>query len=163
MFKNTSPLQGSTISWFRWLVIVVGAVVLASCGSATTASTGTTPAPTTITQTPTAVPSSPTPTPTPAQATPAPAQGSAQTVMMNTDSNGSYGFSPTTLTIKVGTTITWKNVSPAPHSVTSDDGTAFDSGTVPIGGSYSFKFTTTGSFPYHCNYHPYMRATIVVV
>jgi plastocyanin len=47
-----------------------------------------------------------------------------------------------------------------PHTVTSDDGTTFDSGTIPVGGTFRHTFTRAGTFPYHCNYHPYMRATI---
>ena len=47
-----------------------------------------------------------------------------------------------------------------PHTITSDDGTTFDSGTIPVGGTFRHTFTRAGTFPYHCNYHPYMRATI---
>jgi plastocyanin len=84
-------------------------------------------------------------------------------LMINNESNGSFGFSPATLTIKVGTTVIWKNMSLAPHTVTSDDGQMFDSGTVAVGGTFRFTFKNTGTFSYHCNIHPYMRATIVVV
>ena len=83
--------------------------------------------------------------------------------MIISNSDGSYSFSPAMLAIKVGTTVIWKDVSSAPHTVTSDDGTTFDSGTVPVGGSFHFTFKTAGSFSYHCNIHPYMKATIVVV
>ncbi len=86
-----------------------------------------------------------------------------QVVKIITDSDGSYGFSPSMLAIKVGTTVIWKDVSSVAHTVTSDDGTTFDSGTVPGGGSFHFTFKTVGSFSYHCNIHPYMRATIEVV
>jgi len=78
-------------------------------------------------------------------------------------SNGSYSFSPAMLTIKVGTTVIWKNVSSAPHTITTDDGQTADSGTVGVGATFRFTFKTAGTFSYHCNYHPYMRATIVVV
>jgi plastocyanin len=95
--------------------------------------------------------------------TPTPAPGSTQMLMINNESNGSFGFSPATLTIKKGTTVIWKNVSLAPHTVTSDDGQTFDSGTVAVGNTFKFTFKTAGTFSYHCNIHPYMRATIVVV
>ena len=78
------------------------------------------------------------------------------------NSNGSFGFSPVTLTIRPGTTVTWKNMSPAPHTVTSDDGQAFDSGNIAPGGTFTFKFTAAGNYPYHCNIHPYMRAVVNV-
>ena len=92
--------------------------------------------------------------------------GNAQTVMIITDSSGSFAFSPATLTIKAGTAVTWKNTTTASHTVTSDDGKSFDSGTSnPITaqtGTFSFNFTTAGTFAYHCAIHPFMKATIIV-
>ncbi|HEX6478855.1 MAG TPA: plastocyanin/azurin family copper-binding protein [Ktedonobacteraceae bacterium] len=92
--------------------------------------------------------------------------GSGSAVMIMNDSSGSFAFSPTTLTIKVGTTVTWKNVPSVAHTVTSDDGKSFDSGSNnPIAaqsGTYSFTFTKPGTYAYHCSFHPFMKATIVV-
>jgi len=122
-----------------------------------------TPTPTKVQPTPTPTAVQPRPTPTAVQPRPTPARSSTQVVMIITNSNGSYSFSPAMLTIKVGTTVIWKDVSSAAHTVTSDDGTTFDSGTVPGGGTFRFTFKAAGSFSYHCNIHPYMRATIVVV
>jgi plastocyanin len=93
------------------------------------------------------------------------ASGPTQTVMITTDSSGAFTFSPKMLTIKVGTTVIWQNTTQAPHTVTSDDGKTFNSGNanpVAPGTTFSFKFTAKGSFAYHCNFHPYMKATIVV-
>ncbi|HLJ35689.1 MAG TPA: plastocyanin/azurin family copper-binding protein, partial [Ktedonobacteraceae bacterium] len=121
-------------------------------------------APASSTSAPVTATSGTTPTATPTQIpTPqaAPVSGT-QVIMIVTNSDGSFGFSPTSLTITAGTTVIWKNVSSAPHTVTSDDGTTFDSGTIPTGGSFRFKFTTSGTFSYHCNYHPYMRAKIML-
>ena len=87
-------------------------------------------------------------------------EGLAQVVLIVNNSDGSFGFSPATLTIRPGTTVTWKNMSLAPHTVTSDDGQTFDSGNIAPGGTFTFKFTVAGSYPYHCNIHPYMRATV---
>jgi len=84
---------------------------------------------------------------------------------ITTNSSGSFAFSPATLIIPVGTTVTWTNMTVAPHTVTSDDGT-FDSGAAnPIraqGGTFSFKFMKAGTFAYHCQFHTYMKGTIVV-
>jgi amicyanin len=92
--------------------------------------------------------------------------GNGSVVMITNDSSGSFAFSPTTLTIKVGTTVTWKNVTAVAHTVTSDDGKSFDSGTNnPIAaqnGTYSFTFTKPGTYAYHCSFHPFMKATIIV-
>ena len=101
--------------------------------------------------------------PTSAQPTPTPAPGNMQVVLITNNSNGSFDFTPARLTIRVGTTVIWKNRSSAPHTVTSDDGTTFDSGTVPAGGTFHFTFKTAGTFSYHCNIHPYMRSMIIVV
>lgn len=74
---------------------------------------------------------------------------------------GRADFSPATLTIAVGSTVIWKNRGPVAHTVTSNDGT-FDSGDLPAGGIFRFTFTKSGTFPYICNYHPYMTGTIIV-
>lgn len=93
------------------------------------------------------------------------ATGPTQNALITFDSTGTFTFSPTSLTIKVGTTVTWKNTTQTPHTVTSDDGTTFNSGiSTPIspGMTFSFTFTKAGTFTYHCDFHPYMKATIVV-
>jgi len=74
---------------------------------------------------------------------------------------GRADFSPATLTIAVGSTVIWKNRGSVAHTVTSDDGT-FDSGDLPAGGTFRFTFTKYGTFPYICNYHPYMKGIIIV-
>ncbi len=70
-------------------------------------------------------------------------------------------FSPSTLTVPVGTTVTWKNLDNVAHHVVSDTG-AFDSGTLNNGQSFNFTFTKAGNYPYHCSIHPSMTGTIVV-
>ena len=70
-------------------------------------------------------------------------------------------FSPGTLTIRVGDTVTWRNADDRPHTVTSNDG-AFDSGNLDEGRGFSFTFTEPGTYTYRCDYHPEMQATIVV-
>ena len=72
-----------------------------------------------------------------------------------------FAFVPGTITIKVGTTVTWTNKDSVGHTATSDDG-VFDSGMLSKGSSYSFTFTTAGTYGYFCKPHPYMVATIVV-
>jgi plastocyanin len=142
----------------RWFcLLTLGALVLlASCGNATT--TGSTAA---TTNTPAGS------TPTTAASTPTTAtSGSTMKVTIMTDSSGSFAFSPATLTVPVGTMVTWTNMTGAPHTVTSDDGKSFDSGTAnPIsaqGGTFSFTFTKAGTFAYHCQFHTFMKGTIIV-
>jgi plastocyanin len=144
-----------------YLVALSALVLLAACGGSST-NTGTTPT-TGTTSTPAATPTTGTTSTPTATATQA---GNAQTVVTITDSSGTFAFSPATLTIKAGTTVTWKNTTAAAHTVTSDDGKSFDSGIAnPItaqSGTFSFTFTTAGTFPYHCAIHPFMMATIIV-
>jgi plastocyanin len=70
-------------------------------------------------------------------------------------------FIPQTITVPVNTTIKWTNNDAITHTVTSDTG-LFDSGNISNGGTFSYTFTTVGSFSYHCTIHPMMTATITV-
>jgi plastocyanin len=70
-------------------------------------------------------------------------------------------FSPATMTITVGDTVTWTNADGRPHTVTSNDG-AFDSGNLDEGQEFSLTFSEPGTYTYRCNYHDEMQATIVV-
>ena len=74
---------------------------------------------------------------------------------------GDSMFSPASLTISVGDTVTWRNADDRPHTVTSNDG-AFDSGNLDEGQGFSFTFTEPGTYTYRCDYHSEMQATIVV-
>jgi plastocyanin len=163
MTLANSPAKQHLNSILFCLISLSALVLLAACGGGSTdTGTGTTPTTgTTSTSavTPTAGTTS-TPTASPTQA------GNGNTVMIITDSSGSFAFSPATLTIKVGTTITWKNTTAVSHTVTSDDGKSFDSGMAnpiaPQSGTFSFTFSTAGTFAYHCAIHPFMKATIIV-
>ncbi len=70
-------------------------------------------------------------------------------------------FNPSSLTISKGATVTWTNDDSTTHTVTSDTG-AFDSGNLSPGATYTRQFNDTGTFPYHCTIHPFMKATITV-
>jgi plastocyanin len=72
-----------------------------------------------------------------------------------------YAFSPASITVSVGTTVTWVNNDTTAHTVTADDG-SFDSGNLAPGESFTYTFTSAGSFVYHCNYHPNMEGTVAV-
>jgi plastocyanin len=63
-------------------------------------------------------------------------------------------FNPQTVTIRIGDTVTWNNPDAGFHNVFSDDGVTFTSGAPAAGPwTYSFTFTTAGSFGYHCQPH----------
>jgi len=71
-------------------------------------------------------------------------------------------FSPSTITVKLGTTVSWKNTDGYAHTVTSDDGTNFNSGNLGAGASFSYATKAVGTFDYHCNIHSGMTGTLVV-
>jgi len=70
-------------------------------------------------------------------------------------------FSPDKITVTAGTTITWTNKDGAIHTVTSDTG-LFDSENIAVNGTFTHKFSTAGTFLYHCKVHTTMKGTIVV-
>jgi plastocyanin len=79
--------------------------------------------------------------------------------------SGNYSFSPASVTVKVGDTVTWTNNSNVPHTATSDSSSAvaWDSSAIDTGGgTFSFVFTKAGTYTYHCSFHPFMHGTIVV-
>jgi plastocyanin len=73
-----------------------------------------------------------------------------------------FKFSKNPITIKAGTKVTWTNRDSAPHTATSDN-SSWDSGILNTGQSFSFVFNKPGTVTYHCEVHPNMTATIIVV
>jgi plastocyanin len=69
---------------------------------------------------------------------------------------------PANTTVTKGSTVVWNNKDGEAHTVTSDDGSSFNSGTLEAGGSFSYVANTVGSFPYHCNFHSGMKGTLTV-
>jgi len=74
----------------------------------------------------------------------------------------SFQFSPSDITVHVGTTITWTNNDSATHTVTANDG-SFSSGALGKGGTFSYTFTKEGTFAYICENHTSMKAVVTVV
>jgi plastocyanin len=100
----------------------------------------------------------------PSPATTSSAQTVQATVAPNTIAISNYLFGPDTITVKQGTLITWKNEDIARHTITADQpsDSAPSSMLIGKGESYSFTFTKPGTYTYHCEPHPYMKATIIV-
>jgi plastocyanin len=72
-----------------------------------------------------------------------------------------FAFDPPALEVAAGTTVTWVNQDPAPHTATAADG-AFDTGQLDEGQTASQTFDEAGTFAYRCNFHPEMLGTVVV-
>lgn len=74
-----------------------------------------------------------------------------------------FVYTPQRITIKVGTTVTWTNQDSVGHTVTADDDQEGpDSELLSQGQSYSFTYTKTGTFSYHCAPHPNMTGVVEV-
>ena len=79
------------------------------------------------------------------------------------------GFSPSTLTVKIGTnnTVTWTNNGGQAHTVTSNQTAngslpSFNSNGINANQQYTFTFTQAGTYHYYCEYHVWMEAVVVV-
>jgi plastocyanin len=146
---RNQPLRRRLVIGAASLLITAGALV--GCG-ANAESAATTPS--TMTSTPASVPAGP---------------------VINLSS---LMFQPANTTVKVGTTVTWRNDEPITHTVTSGqfegvdettglrssqqpDGT-FEAKLAGKGKSFSFTFTKPGTYRYYCDIHQGMNATITV-
>ena len=70
-------------------------------------------------------------------------------------------FSPASITIKPGQTVTWTNNDDHDHTVTADDG-SFKSDKLGHGDTFQHKFEKKGKYKYACSYHPREKGTVVV-
>jgi plastocyanin len=144
------------LSWGLLPLALVGALLFAACGGGAT----TTSTPTATTQPTSAPTATATSQPSPSSTT---ASSSTTDTVKIIETNGVYSFNPKTLSIKAGTQVKWENTTDAPHTVTSDSAGVFGSpGNITENRTFTFTFAKAGTFPYHCNIHPYMKATITV-
>lgn len=73
-----------------------------------------------------------------------------------------FDYSPKATTVAKGAKVTWTNRDTANHTVTFDAGAQNSLGNQPQGKAVSFVFKKTGTFAYHCDFHPNMHGTVVV-
>jgi plastocyanin len=73
-----------------------------------------------------------------------------------------FTFGPQTLMVKAGTTVTWTNKDDIPHGIASANNAFTKSKALDTDDSYSFTFTTPGTYQYFCYIHPHMTGTVVV-
>ncbi len=79
-----------------------------------------------------------------------------------TVSMGDNFYSPASVSIAAGDTVTWSNNGQAPHSATADDG-SFDTGVFNSGQSRSETFSRAGTFTYFCTIHANMHGSVRVL
>jgi plastocyanin len=72
-----------------------------------------------------------------------------------------FVFGPQTLTVSVGTTVTWTNSDDIPHTSVSTEG-VFKSKVLDTDEKFSYTFTKVGTYPYYCTIHPKMTGKVVV-
>jgi 3',5'-cyclic-AMP phosphodiesterase len=72
-----------------------------------------------------------------------------------------FSFTPKSLSVRVGDTVTWTNHDDIPHNVVSTD-KKFSSPVLDTDQAFSFRFEDAGSYPYFCKIHPMMTGIIVV-
>jgi plastocyanin len=86
------------------------------------------------------------------------AQLSAATAGVKIDN---FVFGPQTITVPVGTTVTWTNADDIPHTSVSTEG-VFKSKVLDTDEKFSYTFTKAGTYPYYCTIHPKMTGKVVV-
>ena len=72
-----------------------------------------------------------------------------------------FSFEPQTLTVAVGTTVTWTNRDDIPHTSVSTDG-VWKSKVMDTDETFSYTFAKSGTYSYFCSIHPKMTGKIVV-
>lgn len=96
----------------------------------------------------------------PARAATSPASDAATANTVRIDN---FSFSPKTLTVTAGTTVTWVNRDDEPHTVTSgDEPRTLGSAALDTDERFTYTFAKPGTYPYFCKIHPHMTGVIVV-
>jgi len=93
-----------------------------------------------------------------ASTTAAPSVSAASGNVISIENNA---FNPSSLTVKVGDTVTWINKDSYAHTVKGKNG-EFDSGNIASGATFSFKFDKEGTIDYICGIHTFMTGKIIV-
>jgi plastocyanin len=87
--------------------------------------------------------------------------GAAQAAQTISISAQNFMFSPGTITVKAGATVTWVNHDEEPHTIFNDAG-LFRSSALDTNESFSYTFDKPGTYHYVCTIHPRMTGTIIV-
>jgi plastocyanin len=132
--------QRSTIRTVSTTAAAALSLVLAPCGSGSSPSSAT---------------SSSNSASTAANTTKAPLTGKISVAISN------YSYHPATITVAPGTTVTFTNHDQTAHTATTA-GSGFDTGTLKQGHRSSIQVGKRGSYTYYCQFHAFMRVTIIV-
>ena len=128
----------------RFLLSVLAAATLASCGSNSTSLTSPTGGGT--------------------------LSGSSVSIVFGAQNKGTAAFTPNPVSVSLATTgglVEWINNDETgggngtTHNITADD-ESFSSGNLVPGATFGQTFTVAGTYPYHCSIHPTMKGTVTV-
>lgn len=72
-----------------------------------------------------------------------------------------FAFTPATVSVPAGQSVTWTNGDSASHSIVLDGGQC-QSEPFAGGATTTLQFNVAGSYPFHCGIHPNMKGTIEV-
>jgi plastocyanin len=133
--------------FFRLLALLAVLVLVTACGSGSSGGGAAASASATASAT--------------ASASASMSSGSGTAVAGSTVEINNFMFTPKTLTVPVGTTVTWKFDDSTQHTVTADDN-SFTSQVLGSGQTYTHTFNSAGTVNYHCSIHTFMTGTIVV-
>jgi plastocyanin len=73
-----------------------------------------------------------------------------------------YTYEPAQLTVPAGTTVEFTNEDSTPHTATSKQSGAFETGSIDTGKSAEVTLEDPGTYAYYCAFHPFMKGTITV-
>lgn len=73
-----------------------------------------------------------------------------------------YTYEPAQLTVPAGTTIEFTNEDSTPHTATSKQSGAFETGSIDTGKTATIKLEEPGTYAYYCAFHPFMKGTVTV-
>jgi len=86
---------------------------------------------------------------------------SAQAQAAAPDKIVDFEFQPPRFDVAAGATVVWTNLGPTPHTVASSD-MSWSSDILMVNDTYSFQFTTPGTYEIFCTLHPAMLGSVTV-
>ena len=90
-----------------------------------------------------------------------PVRGGEEPLQTNYVTIDNFKFAPETLTVPVGTKVTWVNKDDMAHTVASKD-KKFKSHALDTDQTFTFTFTSPGTYDYYCSVHPKMTGKVIV-
>jgi plastocyanin len=90
----------------------------------------------------------------------APAPGPA--VATDTVTINNFAFMPASITVKVGTAVTWTNMDEEPHTVVDGNHGIKSPVMGNQGATFTYTFSSPGTYQYNCSIHPFMSGTVEV-